>query len=485
MKNSCITEAAALLSASLLLSSCHGANEAKLTETAAETTSETVTAAETELKPSVPEKDYSGASFHILTCNDPVYLKTVFSDEETGDSFADVVYRRMALVEEYFNIDVAYEAEIAETELYPAVNRTVLAGDNSYQLILTNNMRGNSEMLAGGMLLDWNSIASVDFSRPYWYGSIIDTLKIYGNNYLAKSMFVMPQYGVIVFSKPLAEQLKLDDPYSVVQSGKWTLDLFYDTAKAVTADVNGDGAMDINDRYGINIMADYPLNSFRAACGVPLTKLGADGLLEPDFYSERSITLFEKLYTIFCEDTVAWTFPWMSPIRQEETIQLDSGRVLYRFAMTSGLSAYREYETDYGIIPYPMLNEEQDGYHIDDYGRLMAIPQTVTDPELTGNVCEMLGFYSYTSVLPAYYENLLYQKICRENESVEMLELIAKGVTYDAGMTLFGLAGALQSFMYYPSNMVKSKSNDFASFYKSKESFVLSELDSFYKSIEK
>jgi len=65
-----------------------------------------------------------------------------------------------------------------------------------------------------------------------------------------------------------------------------------------------------------------------------------------------------------------------------------------------------------------------------------------------------------------------------------MLQLCADGLLYDPGMTLFGLDGALQAFMYFPCNMVNQKNNNFSSFYASKEEQAIKQIQDFYIALE-
>ena len=55
---------------------------------------------------------------------------------------------------------------------------------------------------------------------------------------------------VMIFDKKLATDFSIDDPYADVRTGKWTLDKFFQNAALATTDLDGDGAMGMDDRYG-------------------------------------------------------------------------------------------------------------------------------------------------------------------------------------------------------------------------------------------
>ena len=61
--------------------------------------------------------------------------------------------------------------------------------------------------------------------------------------------------------------------------------------------------------------------------------------------------------------------------------------------MTAGtldmtINYFRDKETEYGILPYPKLDEEQDEYYtmVDGYHAALAIPKSVQDYEFVGIV---------------------------------------------------------------------------------------------------
>jgi len=116
----------------------------------------------------------------------------------------------------------------------------------------------------------------------------------------------------------------------------------------------------------------------------------------------------------------------------------------------------------------------------------MCIPFTVKDPEMVGKTCEMLAYISGETTIPAYYDKLLGNKLARDKDSQEMLNVIFDNIVYDAGMSYFGLNwnSGFQSLFYTLSNLVVGKkSADFASFYASNATKAQAAIDDFYKTV--
>ena len=71
----------------------------------------------------------------------------------------------------------------------------------------------------------------------------------------------------------------------------------------------------------------------------------------------------------------------------------------------------------------------------------MAIPVTATNDEMIGAVVEALSAYSWRTVLPAYYEIALSAKSARDEESVEMIDLVLSSRVIDFAYLYDGWTG--------------------------------------------
>ena len=52
----------------------------------------------------------------------------------------------------------------------------------------------------------------------------------------------------------------------------------------------------------------------------------------------------------------------------------------------------------------------------------MVIPKTVQDLDRTGVILESLSYEGYKSVISAYYDTMLKNKLMRDEDSIEMLD---------------------------------------------------------------
>jgi hypothetical protein len=123
----------------------------------------------------------------------------------------------------------------------------------------------------------------------------------------------------------------------------------------------------------------------------------------------------------------------------------------------------REMECNFGILPNPKLNEAQSEYYNAVHAwctTSVSIPITA-DPERTGIVLEALTAESYYTLRPAYYDISLKNKLMRDDESGEMLDLIFDTRCYDLGH-VYNWGGVFDMF----GSLAAAKSTDFVSGYE-------------------
>ena len=442
------------------------------TDEVATDTSDTVT----ERRPYIDKADYNGERFTILAPEWGLYNNYFFADEQTGDAMNDAIFDRELLVEDYLGVDIGYILEGTIQDIGTKVSSMVMSGDTTYQLVLTHCIRNTSNLMSQNMVCDWNTLPSVDLTREYWNQSCNENLSLYGKQYFAVSDYMIADPNAIFFNKDMITSYNLDDPYELVRSGKWTLDKLMEMASTVTNDVNGDGVFDVNDQYGFGCEGDWMMASFFYSSGIHFTDKTSDGGLELTLNSDRTYTLIEKLDTLFNKSGDAFIWPFEAA--DENAVKISTGRVLFQVEALNNLYKYRDTTVNFGIIPYPMLDETQNQYVTNDWSGLMCVPTTAGDLEMIGKVCEMLAYYSSDTTIPAYYNLLLGDKFARDEDSKEMLELIFDGVVYDAGMNFFGLDGSMNQLFYTCSSLIyKQASGDFASWYNSREEAAMTQIE--------
>ncbi len=144
-------------------------------------------------------------------------------------------------------------------------------------------------------------------------------------------------------------------------------------------------------------------------------------------------------------------------------LPIESGRCLFTLYTFNKLYTIRDVDVEFGILPYPKLDEDQEDYISNDWAGLMCVPMSLPEESYTmvGDVIELLAYHSAEEVIPTYIDKTLGIKLSRDDESKEMIELIFDTCTFRPGMNYFGMNG----IFYSVDNMlIKTGQNNLASF---------------------
>jgi len=425
--------------------------------------------------------DYGGADFRILYRNScartnwalyDVHKIEIATDAENGDVINDALFRRNQKVEERFGVNITglpYPASGAgEDQVASYAKRSILSESNEFDLVVSWSTHV-ANVAAEGLFIDWNAIPDINISKPWWISDAMDAFTVRGRTYLAMNDIifsgVIGEAAFIMFNKQLLADFGLENPYTIVEENRWTIDVLDSIVKECYIDVNGDNARDVDDIYGFTSDAWGSAYAWMWAGGAHVTAKGADGLPYYDLYSERNASLLDKVYDLFYNNAG-------SAIRSNKnTINFGnqgSGDQAYLFSIGGALfmldrvgvlctPEYRNAEFDFGIIPIPKYDETQEKYltMINEHASAMAVPKFNYNLEMTGKIVEALAAESYKQLVPAYYEVALKTKYSRDEESVRMLDLIFEGVVYD-----FGLLYALPTFDIYQALLSAGKSGE-------------------------
>ena len=119
-------------------------------------------------------------------------------------------------------------------------------------------------------------------------------------------------------------------------------------------------------------------------------------------------------------------------------------------------------DDDYGIIPLPMLDENQEFYNscIHDSCTIFCVPITVANTTAVSAVLEALAAESARLVSPAYYEQALKVKYTRDSDAGDMIDLIYSHISTDFA---FLYSSALSNMAHVFRTNISSKSESLAS----------------------
>jgi len=410
-----------------------------------------------EIKLNLPDVDMNGKTFTFLTSDWPGeaiwHVTDIAVEELTGEALNDAKYNRNVNIESKYNCQIKEINLPGSGDATTALNKSVKAQDNAYDVFLSR-MQLYQNLGASGAIIDLHKLDYVDFSNSWWDQKSVESLSILNKLFAVCGDITTMDKGAtsaIVFNKQLLADNALDDPYKIVKEGNWTVDKFMSMSKEISTDLNGDGKMDKNDRYGLLYQRDTVL-SFFSGSGEMIGRKDKDDIpyitLTQESALNRMISILEALYDKESCFNVMF-LPGDFNVGMDNMFQNDQG--LFMWIRMINIVALRSMPTDFGILPIPKKDKEQNYYSSDVNswtGVCLTVPATNIDYENTGIFFEAYAFESSKTVQPAYYEILLNGIIARDDESLEMLDLIFKNRTYDIGA--IGTYGTLNEILYLP-----------------------------------
>lgn len=431
----------------------------------------------------LPKTDLSGRSFNVLI---PTHLESEYIAELTGNVLEDSIYERNLTVEDALGVKLNFIPTAGlwddRTNFMTAITSSVMAKDDAYQLV-SGYAAYITSMASDGVLANWNDISDVDFTKPWWNSNIADEMNIAGKLYfvtgdlsLTSTEYLFCQF----FNKGLAKNLGREDLYTIVKEGRWTLDALKQYTTDVAYDVDGNGKMDKDDRYGyISDDSNY-ISGFQAAFDADVTRKDENGIPQLAVTDESFINKFMSLYT-FLRETPSSFLDYMSTsfAGENDTTagMFKAGNALIMADMLGNASTLRDSDVDFGIVPYPKYDEAQQNYHTTawDAYALFCIPIT-SDLKTTGVVAENLAAYSYKTVVPAFYDVALKTKYARDVESSDMIDIIREGATFNFG-TVNSIHCANCGHIYR--NLVQGSNPNIASYVASNTKIMKKSLERF------
>ncbi len=471
---------------------CSSSGDAAETTTAAPSDVETTVAVETttvdendraSAKSTLDDSlDFNGKEIRVGHVGHQRYATDIIGADD-GDVTTEAVYKRNLAVEENLGVKlVPNNLSNSTTESASKFKALVMSGDDALD-IYTGHQSVLSSYLTENLYSDLSDDEYISWDSPWWALDYMKEFEVGGDRRFFLfgdiSLMMLKSAGAVYFNKELFEgQYKSSDElYADVLDGKWTLDVLYEYSQGAYKDLNGNGTVDDGDLFGVTGNTDKHVEHYQYDAGIRTTTRNSDGIPELTLNNERTVRFAEKLYNLYYNNVGMLLLVGDKSIDGTSLTAFKNNQLMFNPNWFYTAELLRDMETDFGIIPYPKLDENQDEYMtlVHNGSTLFCVPITVSDETfgMIGAVLEEMAFGAYQLVTPAYFEVAMKEKYSRDSVSSQLLDIM-----YDSMYTDFGYcyASTLNKIGYLR-ELVVNKTADFASFYASKEAGALKALD--------
>ncbi len=451
------------------LASCANTQESE--ETKAETTAGTSNGASTNPTESetedalppleIPETKYN-ETITFLTRDEAEWTTLEIYSEgisDKSDNINDAVYERNMIIKDKYGISIA-EMKVPTGEHGGKLTNEIAGSNGDFQAVITNTS-GSASFATQGQL--WNlkadAIEYMDFTKPWWDTKMAEGMSIHDRLYFATGDLLTADNDatfVLLFNKEIAADNQVPSLYDMVENKEWTMDAFYQYASIAAKELNGNDTLEYdNDISGFAYTGDAPY-CFLFGGGVtictkdeddyPIYNLNVD---RAQNISELGKKLFDKKFAVDLNAAVKDG----NTIMAVGQTNFGGGHSLFLAEVMQSVTRMRGFDVDFGILPFPMYDTEQDDYYSMMHltASMVSIPKTVIGEnlEMVSSMIEAMAYYSVNTLTHQYYEINLKTRDSKDVESGPMIDKILASRPCDLsyyfawGGAFSGVAGTL------------------------------------------
>ncbi len=350
------------------------------------------------------------------------------------------------LVEQRLGITVEEEAVYTFSryggEMYKKIHTDAMSFTGDYIFAMPCSIEA-SMLAVEGLLHDLNDVPYIDLSREWWCQSFNDGVTVNGSTYFAigdigtcskDATFFVAFNKKMAESNGLAQKYGYDSLYEMVDKKAWTQDVMYEMAKSVYQDLNTNNACDLGDINGL-AGQDGAIYNMLTSAGEKIIEIDKGGYPVLSINNERAINVINDAQEYFKDPQSGFISAndyfdkSKVPVADVIVPEFKADRLLFFMDAIMNLDLIRDMESDFGVLPAPLYDSDQDGY-VTQIGcwstNCIVVPTFVTDEdlEIAGCFIEALSAVSNKRLNPVYYEQTLQYQISRDDDSMRMLDII-------------------------------------------------------------
>ena len=406
---------------------------------------------------------FDGETFTMMLSSDASKRDEFIAEQLTAEIVNDATLKREQAVEDRFGIQIEW-LEVANSAKVTTIRNSLNAGMVDFDLVASETDHLVT-LGAEGLFMNWIDAPYIDFTMPWWNpdSNMVDSLSINGQLYSITGdlsrLFVQKHFACYFNKNIMGAPPEIPDLYQMVLDGKWTIDRLTEYSQLVKEDLNGDQQMNEEDRFGFASYYATPFDNWIIAFGQNVASKDENGEIKFNLSNPKMYDLCERLTALYKGEN---TFIH-SGGRSGTTTFFVENHALFTVGGFEWATGMRDMTNDFGIIPYPKLTEDQEGYYTGYSAAgasVFAIAELHDDKEFACAVTEALAAESYRKVTTAYFETALKEKYARDSQASQMLDIIREGVVFDFGFFYSSQLNACDNIMR---SVVSEGKNNYAS----------------------
>lgn len=394
-----------------------------------------------------PVKNENKTSLAYMSCD---------ADEIDGNAIASSVYQRNRKVEKLLNVKIEVVYASQGEEFRSTIKSSVNSGKSEYDVVMVD--QGGLSLAKDGYIMNLELLddCCIDVNSDWWDTDYINGMRYANEVFWLAGPLSLTHAGELCcfFVNMDMYNAKLRDTYGdiydMVRSGKWTFENMSKMCAVVYDPVNPSAVYDSDeDVMGLRVTKSMT-KALVVGTGAQMSSKKADGtgvdftlITKNKEFSDMIDVLYKNINKSFDDGIVnGYTYDTIDQFVAEK--QLFQGGTL-----TDIVKILEKASFEIGIIPNPMLNEEQKEYRTSVYGtaQIIGVVDRCQNTEATTTTLEYMARLTDTMVEDVFYREILSEKYAADQNVAEMVELLK-----DSRYTDF--------FMSYESEILEAYSLD-------------------------
>ncbi|MBE6628349.1 MAG: hypothetical protein E7629_05420 [Ruminococcaceae bacterium] len=376
-------------------------------------------------------------------------------EENSDDAVLRTIYERNKAVEEHLGFEYSWTYENGSYGQRENFCKTIEAnsqGGTSFDAVVCYNL--NPGLIASkGLAANLYEGDYLNLSAPWWPQTLISDAMV---NNIIYSVVEANDYGLLknimamFFNNSMLEASNIESPYDLVAKNEWTLEKFSMLVKDLYRD-NGDNVLETAyDTFGYCGATAAKMDCWFFALGFRYTKVENDEVLH--MIDVESFSTYVDTMVDFFESDSAVNYD-----TAQNKMFLEERAYFYSTGLfLTNEIAQHEANIDYGVVPLPKLNDQQDRYYtmVHNTHDAWIVPFDCKNLDESSAVLETSAYEAYKNIGPVYFDTYVKLRYAPDERLAEMYDLIRESVVFDFSYLY------KSAYQTNPSDTVKNCIND-------------------------
>ena len=354
-------------------------------------------------------------------------------EDEDGTVVNNAIYKRNAKLSSIYSVNFE-QIESGKRDCLDDFIKVISSGDTTVHATYLG-LTDAATAAQRGYLHDITKLDNINLEGEWWTQSLNKAWSIGNKQYFATGAITTIDDQAIrtmFFNKEIIAEHSLKTIYDLVYDNEWVYEKFFEYSEIAYKD-DGDGQVSLADTFGA--CAQNTLGFMMTmGSGEMLASKDADDY--PVIAATSAATRFIDVVTYLTEKIAGNKAIYQGDDQVIRDIFGNNQSLFYAEVLMHAQTMRLNYDVDFGIIPMPKYNSDQDNYYQYSTGRnttVVAFPNTATGDDLDMGtfVIEAMAIESVNTVKPAYYDICLKGRYAGDAKDVDMLDIVTTSVATD------------------------------------------------------